>query len=178
MRPAFLVEGITEQRFIQIVCRDSPVKTINCNGSAVQAGAIAKRAASLIRLWGGRYFPIIILVDREDRVEAAEVFRTSLENAIRAEGVADQLVVGVADRMIENWMLANADLWTTAAPPDSVDGFSGSSRLRKLMPAYDKAAHGPDLLSRTRCSELRKRSASFRSLYERLSTLRCRWLRA
>jgi len=177
MRPAFLVDGVTEQKFIQIVCKDRPVKVINCNGSTVAAAAIAKRVSSLIRLWGGRHFPIVVLVDRENREQSAKDFADSLLCAVRSEGINDQLIVGVADRMIENWMIADPHLWPEQDILDDVDGVYGVSRLRELLPSYDKAANGPSLLARARCSEIRRRSASFRSLADQLAKLTCGWMR-
>lgn len=177
MKPAFLVDGVTEQKFVQTVCKDRPVKIINCNGDTVSAEAIAKRAASLIRLWGGRCFPIVILVDRESRGESAESFCATLINFIRAEGVEDQLVVGVADRMIENWMLGDPDLWPDAEILDNVDGLHGASVVKQRMPSYGKAANGPSLLARCKASAISVRSRSFRAFAEQLVTLRCSWLR-
>jgi hypothetical protein len=177
MKPAFLVDGVTEQKFIQNVCKDRPVKIINCNGDTVSAEAIAKRAASLIRLWSGRCFPIIILVDRESRNESAEDFSATLINAIRAEGVMDHLVVGVADRMIENWMLGDPAIWPGETILENVDGFRGSSLVRSRLPKYGKAANGPSLLIRCKASEIAARSKSFRNFIDQLAGLRCAWLR-
>ncbi|TWT23546.1 DUF4276 family protein [Luteimonas marina] len=177
MKPAFLVDGVTEQKFIQTICKDRPVKIINCNGDSVSAEAIAKRAASLIRLWGGRCFPIVILVDRESRGESAENFCATLVDSIRDEGIEDQLIVGVADRMIENWMLGDPDIWPDAEDLDDVDGFRGSSVVKQRMPEYGKAANGPSLLARCKASAISLRSRSFRTFIDQLSLLRCAWLR-
>ncbi|WP_156087904.1 hypothetical protein [Lysobacter sp. Root667] len=177
MKPAFLVEGVTEQKFIQLVCGGHPVKIINCNGSSVVVGAIAKRAASLIRLWGGKFFPIIIVVDREDRCESANDFAHGLAQAIREEGVCDSVVIGVADRMIENWMVADPLLWPDHTTPQSVDGLNGLSILRQRLPAYNKSVDGAALLKRSRSREIASRSASFKRLKDQLEIMRCNWLR-
>lgn len=177
MKPAFLVDGVTEQKFVQLVCKDRPVKIINCNGDTVSAEAIAKRAASLIRLWGGRCFPIIVLVDRESRGASAEDFCAKLIAAIQNEGIRDQLVVGVADRMIENWMLGDPAVWPDEVVLEDVDGLRGSSIVKQRMPEYGKAANGPSLLQRCRASEISQRSKSFRDFTGQLSALRCSWLR-
>ena len=177
MRPAFLVDGVTEQKFIQLVCKGRPVKIINCNGSSVSASAIAKRAASLIRLWGGKFFPIILIVDREGRREAAAAFCTALRESIVAEGVNDQVIIGVADRMIENWMIADPAVWPAHEIEDNVDGFGGVGKVKKMMPDYDKAARGAGLLAKSRCSEICRRSESFSALFAQLTALRCAWLR-
>lgn len=177
MKPAFLVDGVTEQKFIQSICKDRPVKIINCNGEKVSVEAIARRAASLIRLWGGRCFPVVILVDRESRNRSASGFCEDLLNAIRAEGIRDEIIVGVADRMIENWMIADPLLWPGADNIEDVDGHHGLSLVRLRCQSYDKAANGHDLLRRSRASEIARRSASFRSLFDQLGRFKCAWLR-
>lgn len=177
MRPAFLVDGVTEQKFVQIVCPGRPVKLVNCNGASVSVAAIARRVASLIRLWGGKYHPIVILVDREDRDVSFDVFADDLEEKIRLEGVGDQLIVGVADRMIENWMLADPAVWPGKIISGEVDGTKGSSVIRSYLKSYDKAANGPGILAKSRPSEIALRSPSFRHFSERLARLNCPWLR-
>lgn len=176
MKPGFLVDGVTEQRFVQSVCSNRPVKLINCNGSKVSVEAIAKRVASLIRLWGGKCFPVVVLIDRETRLEAADFLCQSLVDAIREEGIQDQLIVGVADRMVENWMLADPALWPGMPDSENVDGSHGASVLKRLS-SYDKAANGPGILAASRASEIRRRSASFLAFSELLAPLRCNWLR-
>lgn len=177
MKPAFLVDGLTEKRFVQRACKGRPVQILNCNGETVAPGAIAKRAASLIRLWGGRCFPIVILVDRESRQEGASEFAETLSRAIRDEGIEDEVIVGVADRMIENWMIADPALWPDFEEIDSVDGISGVSVIKRRLGSYNKAANGPELLHRCRASEIRTRSTSFSAFADQLSRLRCSWLR-
>jgi hypothetical protein len=104
---AFLVDGHLEQYFIQQVCPDHPVRRIGCNGHSVSLEAIAKHIASHCRLFDNRYYPIIIIIDREDRDETACEIKNSLITLLQKEGVKDSLIVAVADRMIENWILAD-----------------------------------------------------------------------
>jgi hypothetical protein len=176
MSLAFLVDGITEQRFIQRICPNRPVRVTGLNGKSVRTDALAKRLASLIRLWNGRYYPIVIVVDRECREEAAADFGASLQSCLRVEGVTDQIVVGVADRMIENWMIADPAVWPAHQLPDHVDGCSGVNVVKGYMSSYDKAASGPVLLYRSRASEIKQRSPSFAALAEQLEGVDCHWL--
>lgn len=177
MGVAFLVDGVTEQRFVQMVCKDAVVQRINLNGASVQTTALAKRISSLIRLWGGRHKSIVVIVDLEKRTQSADLFATELLEALRGEGVATGVVVGVADRMIENWMIADPGLWPGMSIKENVDGCSGLTVLKKYTAShYDKAANGPELLKKSRASELKKRSPSFARLAEQLGHLRCHWL--
>lgn len=176
MRPAFLVDGLTEQRFIQKICPGAPVKLINLNGNTVSSLAIAKRVASLVRMWKGRYYPIIIIVDREDRNATSDEFCGELHHFVEKEEIKDQLFIGVADRMIENWMIADPDLWPQHRVKDQVDNCSGLSTIKKYMPSYNKAAAGPEILRRSRASEIIKRSHSFKVFFSKVAHIQCHWL--
>lgn len=175
MRPAFIVDGLTEQRFVQSVCKNRPVKILNCNGCSVSSGAIAKRAATIIRVWGGKFFPIVILVDRESREQSAADFQDALVSSIRNEGITDILVVGVADRMIENWMLGDPSIWPEEKPMEDIDGFNGLAEVRRRMPNYNKASIGCNLLMNSRASEIAIRSRSFRAIRDQLENIKCKW---
>lgn len=177
MGAAFLVDGHTEQRFIQKICPNKTVQRINLNGSSVGAIAIAKRVATQVRLWGGRYFPIIIVVDLEDRLITPTAFSGSLLMAIRNEGIADEIVIGVASRMIENWILADSQRlnWTTC--PSQVDSFHGAAKLKEIIGDYDKASDGPELLHQARPSKIREKSPSFDDFMNALPIMPgCHWL--
>ena len=161
LRPAFLVDGITEQRFVQLVCADRPVKLTNLNGKSVSTSALAKQLATLIRLWKQRYYPIVVVVDLETRTQSASDFAADLIKEVRQLGVYDDLILGVADRMIENWMIADSDLWSEQIIPDNVEGNSGATIVKRYMAHYDKVANGPELLQRSRASQIALRSPSF-----------------
>src|ERR1051325_9864423 len=107
MLPAFFVDGRMEQMFIQHICPRSKVQLINCNGDDVQLGAIANRLSSLIRLLKQRWSPIVILLDREERLDSATAVANTLRELLRARQIGDELIVGVADRTTENWILAD-----------------------------------------------------------------------
>ena len=47
---AFIVDGQTEKKIVQHLCRDAPVRMTNLNGKDVSIAAIAKRVSSLIKL--------------------------------------------------------------------------------------------------------------------------------
>jgi hypothetical protein len=64
--PAFLVEGQMEQRIIQSLCPNKPVRLIRCNGDDVSMAAIARALNARLRLLLN-YSPIIIILDRERR---------------------------------------------------------------------------------------------------------------
>lgn len=176
MPAAFLVDGHTEQRFLKMICPKAPVQRLNLNGGGVSAEAISKRAATHIRLWGGKYYPIVVIVDLEDRAVGHDVFASKLHDAIVNNGISDQLRVCVAKRMVENWILADSDLLDWKDAPESVDELHGANILRGLLKEYDKAGDGPNLLLKARASKIRHRSPSFNHAYAVLSGLSCAWL--
>jgi len=67
INPAFIVDGYTELKIVQNICPGQPIKRTDLNGKSVTIVAMAKKIAWHIRLLGNRYYPIIILVDKEER---------------------------------------------------------------------------------------------------------------
>lgn len=177
---AFLVDGHQEMKFLQKICPGRTVRRLNLNGNSVVSSALAERIASFCRLFQSRYYPIVIWVDREDREASASEFANELEQAIRAEGVTDDIVVGVADRAIENWILADKE---TVRPycdegtryPQQSDGFNGKSRMKKLVKGYHETTTGVELLSKSYASRM-KTSSSFKEFVDKLPENECWWL--
>jgi len=171
-----LVDGHTEQRFIQQICPGRPVQRLGLNGNTVSASAIAKRAATQIRLWGGKYYPIVLVIDHEDRIVTPADFSGQISDSFISEGIKEDVRICVAMRMIENWIIADAETVGWMDPPSSVDGLHGANVLKKILGQYDKAGDGPDLLGACRPSKIALRSSSFESAKKLLSDISCHWL--
>jgi hypothetical protein len=78
------------------------------NGKDVALKAIAKAAHSLISLFRGRHYPIILIVDREKRDQSSEEIEKELTELLVGLGVPTaDLIVSCPDRMLENWMLGD-----------------------------------------------------------------------
>lgn len=108
--PAFIVDGHTEQGLIGAICSGHPIQRTNLNGKNVTIDAIAKKISSMIRILGNRHYPIIILVDREERNETCNELANQLNASLIKEGINNlDIRIGFADRMIENWIIAPAD---------------------------------------------------------------------
>ena len=60
--PAFLVDGVMEQRIIGHICRGKVVQRLNCNGTDTPLEVIVNRIEFHIRILNNRYSPIIILI--------------------------------------------------------------------------------------------------------------------
>jgi hypothetical protein len=141
--PAFLVDGVMEQRIIGHICRAKTVQRLNCNGTDTPLEVIVNRIEFHIRILNNRYSPIIVLIDREKRSETCEEIVAEMSRLINDRGYGDQLVLGVVDRCIENWILAD---WNsvveqfkeygilTAPERAQFEGKQGKTELKKLLP--------------------------------------------
>lgn len=184
--PAFIVDGHQEQKIVHHVCPSAPVRRLNCNGDNVAISAAAKRAASLIRLFGNRHWPIVIIFDREGREETWQQVREEFLKCLLCEGVRDQCILGVPDRMIENWLLADWNnsvqrLSLAGGRPQEIEGTHGKSLVRSRLPKgrfYNECTEGFDWFLSASPIVMYKGSSSFRGLADALLMLQCHWLDA
>lgn len=178
LNPAFIVDGHTEQRFISCICPGQPVRRTNLNGNSVTIEAIAKKIASLIRLLGNRYYPIIVIVDKEDRTQTFEELINELRERIFEHGLNDQDIrIGFADRMIENWIVADFEkIGRMEDKPPQTDGLNGASLIKKHKGSYDKVIDGVALLLTVNRSVVYQESPSYRHFIDRLHGVECDYL--
>lgn len=178
--PVFFVDGLTEKKVLQKLCPNKKILTTSCNGNSVKISMIAKKLSSLIKLCGNRHFPIIIVIDREGRTESTAQIKVSLEKEIRALGITDELRIGVCDRMIENWILADKDVMNKKCDyvndGVSLDGCHGKNYMKKLIPGYHETTDGVELLSRCKPQNLYDNSPSFKEFAETIKDIGCEWL--
>jgi hypothetical protein len=181
-KAAFLVDGHLEQKFIQRTCSSRPVRRINCNGRNVATSAVAKRIATQCRLLGNRHYPIIVIIDREDRPETSRKISSQLLSYLKEEGIIDTIIIGVADRMIENWILADADIVNhhescKKATPCYSEGCNGKNVLERCLDHYHETTIGVELLLNCRVSRIKENSQSFSDFFNQLPGNDCSWLK-
>lgn len=181
-KPAFIVEGQTEKLFLSSVCAGSPIRTLELNGKDVALDAIIGKIESLSVLLKGRFSPIVVVFDREDRELSADGIAQKVADALSARRPSDRYVIGVADRMIENWILADWESLRVSIPElpatqPRTEGINGKAHLRSLLGArgYSATIDGPKLLRKARASFVQRTSSSFGALKRQLS-VPCRWL--
>jgi hypothetical protein len=177
----FLVDGHLEQKFLQRICPNRPVRRINCNGRNVSVMAIGDRIATQCRLLNNRYYPVIIVIDREDRTLTANEFATELLNQIRIFGINDDIILGIADRMIENWILADHNTLNQYPGkkqniPTSCEGDHGKNIIKSCLSHYHETTVGVDLLETCKPSTMIANSSSFKAFYEQLPKNCIFWL--
>lgn len=185
--PAFIVDGVMEQQIVSQICRGKPVQRLNCNGLDVPLSVIVKKIEFHIRIFNNKYHPIVILIDREKRKATCERIIEEIEGLLEKRGYAGQFVIGVVDRCIENWILAD---WNSVREkfceyqikPVSEgflsEGTQGKTALRRLLPEgilYNEPTWGKDMFLSCRPDEMYRNSASFRKFIDGLN-LRCPWL--
>jgi len=182
---AFIVDGQQEQKILQKICPGSPIRRLNCNGEHVELVAAAKRAASLIRLIGNAFYPIVMVFDREKRPDSSEKIEKELLRLILQEGITTEVIIGVPDRMIENWTLADWDTVSTHGQlkgkrPDTIEGKNGKSIICKLLPKsryYHETIEGVDWFLRAKAEILYETSRSFERFADALASINCAWLK-
>jgi len=171
-----------EREILERLC---PGKRIifNRNGKDVKISVMAKRIASLIHLWNNKYYPIVILVDLEDRKITNQQMAQQLEDCLIKEGIrSKELIIGVADQMTENWIIADWERLTgnIKGKPANTDGNNGSTVIKKIKGrSYGKrkTTDGVKLFLAARPEVMYANSPSYRAFVDQLTDIECPHLR-
>jgi hypothetical protein len=180
MSLAFLVDGQMEKRIIQKLCPSTKVLTLNSNGRDVTPEAISKRIGSLYRLLGNRYYPVVVIIDREGRSLTATQLKRQVLSHLAKLGIPDnQMIIAVPDKMIENWILADLACIGVVAKQKSFEGKGGKGVLKKILREHDISYHettvGVDLFCGINPVTAANNSKSFRELCKSIAP-HCDWL--
>jgi hypothetical protein len=179
--PAFLVDGVMEQKILAKICNGKKVLRTNCNGRDVAMKAIARRVATLSRLLKN-YDPIIVLIDREERQEDCKKLLAELAGELTQAGYPGRFILGMADRMIENWILAD---WESVRAKFSglkgwagqAEGCHGKHQVKSLMPnsrRYNEVSEGVKYFSACDPSNIYAKSVSFKDFVDQIQ-VDCWW---
>ena len=106
VNPAFIVEGFQEKKIIQKLCAGCIIKRLEVNGKFVSLPKIATGIQRHINSFGNRHNPIIVIFDRESRIESSEVIIQNIRNILKQIHSADfvnNIIFGVPDRKFEAW---------------------------------------------------------------------------
>lgn len=186
IKPAYLVEGDLEQKFIQSICPGFVVQRINCNGRRTSIEAIAKRVGSLGRLLHKRCSVLIVVFDREAREKGVEALENEFLEALVEEKIDVPVIVGIPDRNVEAWILADSEMFLQSSRISGdikisiSEGQNGKSIIKKALGDgrnYVETIDGVAWLKAARPEIMRANSVSFSRLFSRLSGLECRWLK-
>lgn len=182
--PAFIIEGEMEKRIIQTLCPGRPVRRIGCNGDGVKISVVAKFIDVQIRLLKN-FHPIVVIFDRERRKEGCPALMNDLSLELDKLGHNGRYVLGMPDRTIENWILADWESVRKKYPEYKVSKSSseqkhGKSELKKLLPKgtiFSEAALGPELFCLVSPEIVYINSVSFHNFVDALN-IRCNWLKS
>lgn len=177
--PAFIVDGFTELLILQKLCPGSPVKRTDLNGKTVAIPAIVTKISALIRTLGNRHHPIVILIDREKRTISSNQMIKQISDGLKAEGIADDIRIGVADIMLENWIIAD---WITLTgvkkgKPKKTDGINGAATIKKIKGQYSKTTDGVAFFLRSNPSIIYTESPSFKDFVDKILDINCEFLK-
>ncbi len=121
--------------------------------------------------------------DLEKREITFEEMALQLRNEIENQGVNNiDFRIGVADRMIENWILADWDtlmlnLNLSEGKPEFTDGIGGKAKMKKLIPDYGETSDGVNYFLKANSSIIYENSPSFKHFVDQLKDLKCYWMK-
>jgi len=175
--PAFIVDGFTEKLILTKICPGNPVKRTDLNGKSVTIRAIANKISSIINLLNNRHYPIIIVIDREDRIENCERIIETLRSELNEKGHNNEDIrINVANKMLENWIIADWQLiGNIDEKPDETDGMSGASVIKRAKGTYGKTTDGVDLFVSANPKTVYENSPSFRTFINSLDGVECEY---
>jgi hypothetical protein len=182
--PAFIVEGQFEQRVIQLVCPGHKVVLLGANGDDVSAPALTARIETHFRRFSNRYFPIVVIFDRERRKSTPAQIEQELRELLSIKGIdAGQFIFFISDRDIEVLFLCHigedGNFVDDGCPrTKQVDGLLGEGELRKRLSRvgvhYHKTTVGIEMFKRLRPSILAQKSDNFARFRSGVVEF-CRW---
>jgi hypothetical protein len=181
---AFIVEGLMEKLALQKICKSRTIRLLNCNGDNVKLSAICDRIETIIKVFNNRLHPIIVILDREDRSMTSMDMATEIVRLLRAKNIVDEVIVGIPDRTIENWVLADLDNFKAQMSIakdicNDNEGCNGKGRLTYYLPRgvkYQETVHGVRLLTTSTPRAMYSNSESFKAFAEQLRDRGCDWL--
>jgi len=104
---AAIVEGHTEEHFIRATYASVHITRPIPNGRTVTTEVVIEAIIDALELIGGNISKVVVLLDREQRDLDAEAFIMAIRNGITPRCGARAIYIGVADRQIENWIIAD-----------------------------------------------------------------------
>ena len=106
---AALVDGHTEQSFLQITYPPDQIRIIRClpNGDDVSLERVAEEIIDKLATLSGEYDRVLVLFDREDRAAPCADIAAQLTQLTSAAIGDRTMLFGIKDIEIENWILAD-----------------------------------------------------------------------
>ena len=127
-----------------------------------------------------------MILDREHRALTALQLEQDLERRIAALSLSSKLSVHFADKMVENWIIADDEAMIKSGLQIEVgklgtEGCGGKSKLKEAFKkkrlSYSERIDGPKLLNACSAKKLAANSPSFKRLADALkaNSIECHW---
>ena len=182
-RPAFIVEGLQEQKILQQLCERCKIIKISSNGERTIKG-LTFELHGLIKACKN-FHPVIVLIDRENdnRSKSVQDFIDKVCNDLDAieENISKGIIFGIPDLTFESWILpfVNEQGVFITKPLGEFEGKRCEKkleeRLRLTGSKYNKTGSGVEIfVNKVNPIELCKVSPSFKSFYEQIKP-HCKW---
>lgn len=185
---AFFIEGDMEKEFIENSCKGAMIGRIP-NGEGVCISVIAKKISAFYKLYQKSSREFVVILDREGRLQDCSELIAQLKASLAALGidVTKNWYFGMADRSIENWIVADEKLiqeeFALGAYQYNLESKSGTKLLQELFrkrkgEVYNKRVDGSRLLKRMCLRRASARSASAKVFFESVvkGVTGCWWL--
>ena len=135
-RIAAIVEEHLEAHFIKETYSRALVQRCLPNGTRVNLDLIVDAIADQLEIIDGTVRRVVVLLDREGRPETCGEMSQYLRNKLSVIDPSRSFYVGVSDRQIENWILADqvfiANHFNLPSYVYCGDGVAGRGRLASL----------------------------------------------
>jgi len=169
------------QLIVQKLCPRSPVQRLNINGEDVKIAAIVDRIETIARILNNRHYPICVLFDRERRAKTCDQIYVEVECELASRGLnPEQFRVGICDRTIENWILADRSLllnaynFTGSAAFEGTQGKPTLKRICERVEQYRETTVGVRLFTSANPQVMYDNSPSFQRFVSRID-FQCSW---
>ena len=184
-KPAFIVEGQQEKLIVQELCPGRPVRLLGVNGKFVSYSKIASMIDNKLVSFGNRFYPIVVIFDRENRSDSSDLIIQSVCSHLqefRSQEFIDNMIFGVPDRKIESWLMPFVDNNGSfnSNPKGEFEGKNCFGMLKKRISKkdgqYKKTKQGVSYFTQINPVELAKVSPSFANFYVKAKSINCRWI--
>lgn len=182
----FIVDGDMEREFIEKVCGQRfPIRIIP-NSRNLNKERLWEFIATHLRELKNRYNQATIWIDHEGRQESPQdVKQYILDNTTTYIGDEFTVYIGIANKMKENWMLADPDAISQHYNTDftydpSYEGAGGKTIIkriaRKCNDNYIERIDGVEILRRSCILNISNNSESANDFLQDIHGIDCLWL--
>jgi hypothetical protein len=167
-----IVEGQTEAHFVKATYANALITRPFPNGEDVAVEVIVDAVTDTVETVCGHISKVLVLLDLEKRSVSANDFLNAILSALSQNCSGRQFYIGVADRQIETWILADVHTMRQRFDPEYVypgDGCGAKKLLHKLSEGIVRAPRDTaNLLKSCSAERALSNSPSLRALIDQI----------